>query len=387
MSSRIAVVIDPWAYPYNGTVVSTRRFVQALEAAGFDFRLLAIEGAWDEGERDGVGFPKLSIPGVNRIIDRMRAPLARPVRQRLHRALSGCALLHVQYPFFLGHAAIREARRLGIPVLCSFHVQPENILDNLGLSSPVLVRWLYRFLITGFYDHADRVLAPSEFAAGLLRGHGLTRPLSVISNGVPAEFFQAKAVPQGDRFRVLAVGRLAREKQHETLLRAVAASRHRERIELTIGGVGPREAALRALAARLGVPARIGWLGADELLHAYAAADLVVHAGTAELEGMSVLEAMAAGNTVLVADCPDSACAHFVTDPRVRFATGDVRDLAGKIDRWLADGDARAARGEANRQFAAGLSHERSAARLAELYREMLAPQAATANPTSCGAA
>jgi glycosyltransferase involved in cell wall biosynthesis len=384
LPDRIAVVIDPWAYPYNGTVVSTRRFVPALEAAGFDFRLLAIEGPWEVEQQDGVGFPKLSIPGVNGIIDRMRAPLARPVRERLRQALSGCRLLHVQYPFFLGHAAIGEARRLRIPVVCSFHVQPENILDNLGLSSPLLSRGLYRLFLTRFYNRADRVIAPSAFAAALLRSHGLTSPLTVISNGVPDVFFQQKALPHGGRFRVLAVGRLAREKQHETLLRAVAASRHRGRIELTIGGVGPRETALRSLAARLGVPARIGWLGPQELLDAYAAADLVVHAGTAELEGMSVLEAMAAGNTVLVADCADSACAHFVTDPRVRFASGDVRDLAGKIDRWLADDGAREAKGEDNRRFAATLSHDRSTARLANVYRELLAPTGASETPKPC---
>ena len=36
---RIAMVIDPWYHPFNGTVVSTRRFVGALSDR-FDFRIL-----------------------------------------------------------------------------------------------------------------------------------------------------------------------------------------------------------------------------------------------------------------------------------------------------------------------------------------------------------
>ena len=42
--SRIAVVIDPWDYPFNGTVVSTRRFIDSLSRAGYRFQLLALAG-------------------------------------------------------------------------------------------------------------------------------------------------------------------------------------------------------------------------------------------------------------------------------------------------------------------------------------------------------
>ena len=37
------MVIDPWFHPFNGTVVSTRRFVTALKTR-FDFRMLIAEG-------------------------------------------------------------------------------------------------------------------------------------------------------------------------------------------------------------------------------------------------------------------------------------------------------------------------------------------------------
>jgi glycosyltransferase involved in cell wall biosynthesis len=67
-------------------------------------------------------------------------------------------------------------------------------------------------------------------------------PTEVISNGVPADF---RPVPKGgtpdfgDRFVLLSVGRLAREKRHELVIDAVRHSRHRDRIQLVILGDGP----------------------------------------------------------------------------------------------------------------------------------------------------
>ena len=380
--SRIAVVIDPWDYPFNGTVVSTRRFVQALTKAGYQFQLLALPGP---GVAEEEAFEQLSIPGVNGIINSMKAPLAKPDRAKVRRLLQGCDLLHVQYPFFLAWTAIEEARAMDIPVVCSFHVQPENILQNLNLSNPLFVRWLYRFLIRTIYSKADHVVAPSAFAGTLLEKHGYQGPVSVVSNGVPGHFFEIERRPAGSRRLLLSVGRLAREKQQETLLRAVAASTHRQSLEVVLAGVGPREQYLQGLARELGVAARIGWVDDEELLSLYGRADLFVHAGTIELEGMSVLEAMAAGNTVVVSDSADSACAALIHEANARFAMGDPEDLANRIDYWLSHPEQLKAQGRFNRLFAQAHSHDKTAERLMGFYDEVLAeemPQASQARLT-----
>ncbi|MGE0623030.1 MAG: glycosyltransferase [Pseudomonadales bacterium] len=370
MAGRIAVVIDPWNYPYNGTVVSTRRFVAALTQAGYEFQILSLAAPDLPGKE---AFEKLSIPGFNRIIDTMRAPLARPGRAKLRSLLTGCDLLHVQYPFFLAHAAIGEARRLGIPVVCSFHVQPENILQNIRLPSRLLSNLLYRLFIRFIYSRADQVIAPSSFAAGLLTRHGLNRPVAVVSNGVPDRFFGVARSPRPEQgFLLLSVGRLAREKQQETLLHAVALSRHRADITVVLAGVGPRQAYLERLAARLKVNARIGWVDDEALLELHGQADLFVHTGTIELEGMSVLEAMATGNVVVVSDASASACAAMIHEAHARFRKGDSADLAERIDYWLARPEARAAQQRFNRLYAQSLSHDKVSGRLMSLYEEML---------------
>jgi 1,2-diacylglycerol 3-alpha-glucosyltransferase len=370
-NSLIAVVVDPWQHPYNGTVVSTRRFVAALSERGYQFRVLCI------GDEERDGFRQLSIPGVNRIINSMRAPLARPDRALLRRCLDGVDLLHVQFPFFLGRAAILEAKRLSVPVVCSFHVQPENILQNLGIRSAALTRLLYRVFVRAIYDRADRVVAPSEFAASLLREHGLEVPISVVSNGIPQRFFDVERVAAGGSYRVLSVGRLAREKQQETLIRAVARSRNREAIDLVLVGVGPRQEFLETLARRLHVRATIGWMDDAHLLREYGRADLFVHAGAIELEGMSVLEAMAAGNAVIISDSPGSACGELISDPNRRFVAGDPDDLADRLDWWLEHPQARAEVAAEHRRLAMARSYPVAVAALSRVYEDLMSVPAA----------
>ncbi len=372
-ASRVAVVIDPWDHPYNGTVVSARRFVAALTAEGWDFRLLTIGS---EPEAEGCqrsGFPELRLPGVQHLIDRMRAPLARPQRWRLREALRGCDLLHVQFPFLLGHAAIGVARSLGMPIVCSFHVQPENLLRNLGIDNAALCKALYAMFLHRFYQRSDHVVAPSAFAAERLQAAGLTRPWSVVSNGVPEALFELPHRPGEDgRFHILSVGRLATEKDQASLLEAVARSRYKADIALHLVGLGPLQERLVTRARTLELDAHIGPVDDAALLDHYARADLVVHCGRVELEGMAVLEAMATGNAVLVAEAETSAASRLIGDPAWRFPAGNVAMLTSRIDEALASSTERAQAGATNRRAALPHRHPRCAQALADLYRSVI---------------
>jgi glycosyltransferase involved in cell wall biosynthesis len=86
---------------------------------------------------------------------------------------------------------------------------------------------------------------------------------------------------------------------------------------------------------------------------------------------MSVLEAMAAGNAMLVSSSQESACSRLIEDPACRFRPGDVAELRQRMDLWLDDPVARARQGAANRVLAEGFSHERSSRALATIYRSL----------------
>lgn len=104
---------------------------------------------------------------------------------------------------------------------------------------------------------------------------------------------------------VLGVGRLTRQKDYPTLLRAFAALREQRPVRLIVLGEGPDRAALEALSGQLGVADDVdlaGFVG-DALPYLSAASAFAL---TSEWEGLPavLIEALFCGCPVVSADCP-----------------------------------------------------------------------------------
>lgn len=109
----------------------------------------------------------------------------------------------------------------------------------------------------------------------------------------------AQARRHGSPFRVLTVGRLHPNKEHDVVIRAVAALvREGRPVELRIVGGGPDEARLRSIIAGLGVGANVtlvGSVGEDAVLEEARGADSFVMACREEGLGVVFIEAMSCG--------------------------------------------------------------------------------------------
>jgi glycosyltransferase involved in cell wall biosynthesis len=146
--------------------------------------------------------------------------------------------------------------------------------DHLVGNTPDLVRWMVE----------------KGWPAG--RAHYLPNFAEDFSGVLPAELGWTPGAP-----RLLALGRLHRNKGFDTLLRALALL---PGAELAIGGEGPERKALEKLAAELGVANRVRFLGwrqdAGALL---AGCDVFVCSSRHEPLGNIVLEAWSAGKPVV----------------------------------------------------------------------------------------
>ncbi len=213
-------------------------------------------------------------------------------------------------------------------------------------------------------DHLDDLLAVSpaaaEFHADAL---GLsTDRFEIVPNGVEVARFasvvDARAQTADDASRLLFVGRIEPRKGLTVLLDAfVRLARRRGDLELDVVGDGPeRTAAQRRVPADLRARVRFhGRVDDADLLERLAACDVYVSPALGgESFGIVLLEAMAAGRTVVASDLPGYRSV--VTDGvDGRLVTpGDPEHLADAIDGLLDDPAARA------QLVAAG--HERAAA-------------------------
>jgi glycosyltransferase involved in cell wall biosynthesis len=237
-------------------------------------------------------------------------------------------VLHCQNPSFMGMLATWYAHRLGLPAIISSHVQAENLTRNLRHPVPGLAAALVSFARRQYLS-SDYLVCPSEYARRELVAYGLDcqEKTSVISNGVDARRYS----PDGKTGKViLFVGRLAREKCVDTLIRAsaIVQRRHPDYRTLIVGS-GFLADELKKLAVAVG--ADIGFeqgVCEEDLLERYRSCALFVLPSQFELQGIALLEAMACGKPTIASDSGTSAagdCANIV------FRHGDHVDLAGKI--------------------------------------------------------
>ena len=381
---RIGMVIDAWDDANNGAVVSTRRFTEILRARGHTVEILAT-GKPVPGK---TVLPSWVIPTPGNIMEKMRLPFAKPVRGVVTDFVRRQDVVHNQFPFWLGMRTLKIARAVGVPTVSTFHVQAEHLLHNVGIRSPLLVDWTYRFFLGTTYDRSDAVLCPSAFAERELRRYGLKAPTEVISNGVPDDY---RPLPREacerfpGKFAILSVGRLAKEKRHDLTIEAIRNSSHERDIQLVILGDGPQKGHLEELGRRLTHPPIFRWLKPHELIRYYGGADLDIHAADVEVECMSVLEAMACGLPCVIADSPLSATPQFAISPEFLFPAGDREALTAQIDRLIDDPEALAEARVRYREAARRYRVEVSADRLVALYRKVIAaaPRAPPSPPPS----
>ena len=93
----------------------------------------------------------------------------------------GFQLFHVHSPFTVGHYALRQARRLGIPVVATFHSKYYDDVLNVT-HSPAAAREMTKYIVK-FYENADSVWAVSRGTADTLRGYGYSGDIFIVDNG------------------------------------------------------------------------------------------------------------------------------------------------------------------------------------------------------------
>jgi glycosyltransferase involved in cell wall biosynthesis len=161
--------------------------------------------------------------------------------------------------------------------------------------------WTLALLADAVAGAAPGLMA--EWATAGVRGHKLT----VLPNGVdlPAEVPRRRCIAGSSPLQLLTIGRLAPQKRHDILIRALRAIHRHRAADLTILGRGDAESELRALAESLDVADHVHFKGFVTNPSAYlAAAGLFVLASDFEGFGNVIVEALGHGLPVVCTDAP-----------------------------------------------------------------------------------
>lgn len=242
--------------------------------------------------------------------------LDREIRAILGEFQPDVVHVHTQLP--MGLAVLRAAVKLGVPVVATNHVLPDNLIDNIkgasSLSRPISYIWTeYGNLL---YRGARRIIMPTPSALTLFNLDRIEAPTLAISNGINLEKFKPTkasaalyekfSIPKDKRV-IGYLGRLDKEKHLDVVVKAFAGliEDGYDDIHLLLVGGGNDAADLTALVERLGIAKFTTFTGIaseEDWPNLHKVSSIYCMPSPNELQSIGTLEAMATGKPVVAVD-------------------------------------------------------------------------------------
>ena len=283
-------------------------------------------------------------------------------------------VVHVMCPAVVGVEGIRQSRKLGIPVVASYHTDIPGYMRIWGLkflSAPSrnYLRWVH--------NQADLNFCPSTEVQKELVTHGF-KQMKIWDHGVDAHNFHPCHQDEDCRHQLtdgncdapllLSVGRISSEKRIELLKPVLETFPH---LRLAIVGDGPYRTRLEQIFAGTKT-VFTGYLHGKDLAQAYASADLFVFPAPKETFGNVAMEAMASGLPVIATQSGGPVDFVQVGKTGLLFPPNDQQALIDAVDWFLADWPRRPRQlGAAGRQFAETYTWSKAMAQLVSEYKTL----------------
>lgn len=347
---RIGLVSDTYLPDINGVVSSTVTLKNALEKAGHTVFVITNHAGTRIEFEDGV----LRLPGI-RLKSFYGYKISSPINVGASSYIEEMDLdvIHLQTNFGVGLYGQYIANSMNIPLVDTYHTMYTDYTHYINPRGFTGIDRVSKDAIKAasraVCNNAQAVVAPSAKTREALIEYGVLAPIYVVPTGLDLSKFTAAGV---DEARVKAiresissdpedtilvfVGRLAKEKSLEIPIAAIAASNNLH-VHLAIVGDGPDADYYRDLMQSLNVSDRVHFLGSakpEEIGLYYRAFDAFVSASLSETQGMTYLEAMAAGRMVF--GRRDDVLDGLIEEKKTGFYFDTIDELNEKIEEFLA---------------------------------------------------
>ena len=324
--------------------------------------------------------------GVKKIHPYFRAVVPFNINNKVEKIIEDLNpdIIHIQNHFILGRACLKIAKRKNIPIIGTNHFMPDNLLEYMP---KLIARKTADIMWKDFlkvYNQLDYVTAPSLAAKSLVEEIGLKYDVAIISNGIDLNKFKPIKIADKDfdKFGLnkdipifIFVGRLEKDKNVDLILRASKLVLKKKKIQVIIVGKGKDEKEFREIAQdlRLGVNVIFtNEVSDNDLQKLLNLADVYIGSGSAELQGIAVMEAMAmslpilALNAVALPELVESGVNGFLFEL-------NENDLAEKMLEIITDKDRLKEMGEQSRALIQKHSQPEIIKKFEKLYKDIIA--------------
>ena len=220
-------------------------------------------------------------------------------------------IVHIQTEFSMGMIGKYVAHSLGIPAIHTYHTMYEDYLHYV-LNGHLLKPYHVKQFTKAYLHNMDGVVAPSERVKETLTRYGVTIPMRIIPTGVdltainenPRRDVRKELGIDSNEKVILTLSRVAAEKKIDQILDVLPTVLEIEpNVKFVIAGDGPDVQPLKDQVARLSLEDYVIFAGSVEhsdVGNYYRMADLFVSASDTETQGLTYIEALAAGTKCVV---------------------------------------------------------------------------------------
>lgn len=392
---KILITTDWYKPIINGVVTSVLNLKKELEERGHEVRVLTLSRTYESYQEAGVYYIK-SV-NLEKIYPNVRGVL--PHSEKLVRELTDWNpdIVHSQCEFMTFSYAVKISKKCSCPLVHTYHTVYEDYVHYLpgGISRYPMGRILEKRAVAQFsrsvLKKTSQVIVPTEKVEKLLKSYEVKNPISVIPSGIDLQNFcryLSQAEKQSlkkqwniplDNHVLVSVGRLAKEKNLEELLRFFAKlvkEEKREKLTFLIAGDGPDRERLEKLAEELDIQEKTvftGMINPKEVGKYYQLGDVFVCASNSETQGITYIEALASGVPAL---CRKDECLNqVITDGYNGFQYDSYAYFKMHLDYLLEKEDRRKEMGKCAKETACLYSTWNFCTMAERLYKETLVQQ------------
>jgi len=324
---RIGLFTDQYYPQISGVVTSIKMLYEGLEALGhecviftsFNEKKISKEDLEIIHQKNVVNFKGIAYPFKALKDFRFTFFTGRFVKIIKKYNLD---VLHIQTEYSIAKIAIKASKKLGIPIVHTFHTSWKDYIQYLfpqldkGFHKQLL--WLEKKWFTAPVSKASEIeIVPTKKVIQDLSLYGIDKEVEVLPTGIELERFNEGNIKKEDIEKIKTdlglkptdfvfsyVGRTSKEKSINVIIDAfIDTFKDNENVKLLIVGGGPILEDLMDVADKNGIKNNIIFtdLVPWELVPAYYhVSDVFINASKTETQGLTYVEALASGTPALV---------------------------------------------------------------------------------------
>lgn len=262
-------------------------------------------------------------------------------------------IIHAQTEFGVGIFARICAKTMKIPLVSTYHTTYEDYTHYVNFINSRTVDTIAKKAVAKlsrlYGDSSMAVIAPSQKTKDMLIGYHVRREITVIPTGLRLDQFSPEHLNadfrrqlreqyhvKDDEKLIIYVGRLAEEKALDLVIRGFdKAIKEKSKVKLLIVGGGPDFDSLTELADSLGLAESVFLCGphpSESVPDYYRSADAFISASLSETQGMTFIEALAAGLPLFARK--DEVLEKLLLEDKTGWYFRDEDDLADTLKRF-----------------------------------------------------